>query len=200
MNLPLHPFIVHFPVALAFILPVLALVVAVMIKKRKFPMESWFLIIGLQVLVTGFGYIALETGETEEVEVSKVLDKSLINKHEEAAEIFVGSTVIILALSVALAFLREDLQSWLQYAVVALSLISCGLAYKAGVLGAELVYRYGATAAYGKEVPASHVITPKPSGIILKSSDENESLKRDEFDYGNSDEIESEDGEAKQED
>lgn len=200
MQVPLHPMMVHFPMAITFILPILVLVFAFMIKMNKMSAKSWLVIIGLQLAVVVSGYVALETGENEEVAVGKVLSKDLIHEHEEAAEIFVGSTVIALALSVAAFFLRKELSFSVKLGVACIGLISCYLAYRTGLLGGELVYKHGAAAAYSDEGPANLLPTP---GLHTSEStnpgEENESLKADENDYGDADEA-TNDEDLKQED
>ena len=161
------------------------------------------------MVTTVTGYVALESGEDEEALVQKVVDKKLIHHHEESAEIFVGSTVLALVLSVAVFFLRRELQFPIHLVVCLLSLISCYLVYETGGTGGELVYRHGAAGAYVKTE-----LIPPPStseGLLptddLNTSespvpvDETESLKQDDNDYGNSDEVlEVEDESSKQED
>jgi len=199
---PLHPLIVHFPMALTFVLPVLIVIFALMIRSNKMSPKAWLIITGLQLTVVATGYISLETGETEEHAVEKVVSKKLIHEHEEAAEIFVGSTVIALVLSIAAFFIRKELGFSLKVAIAGVSLISCYLAYKTGELGGELVYKHGAASAYIQET--SQGLLPTPGQNTSESElpvDENESLKPDENDYGNSDEIiESSDEEVKAED
>lgn len=203
MHVPFHPMIVHFPMALAFVLPFLILIFAYMIKINKMTPRGWLIIVGLQLVVTITGYVSLESGETEEHNVSKVVAKDLIHAHEEASEIFVGSTVIALVISVAVFFIRKELQFPIKLGIAVVSLVSCYLAYKAGTLGGELVYKHGAAAAYTGHIEAPQEgLLPTP-GLNTSESpmpvDENESLKPDENDYGNDDEPESDD-EVKQED
>jgi uncharacterized membrane protein len=199
MQVPFHPVIVHFPLALAFILPILMLIFIFMIKKNKMSQQAWLIIIGLQIATTLTGYIAMNAGENEEDAVEKVVNKKLIHEHEEAAEVFVGSTVIVLVLSVAAFFLRKEVQFPVYLGVCLLSLVSCFLAYKAGELGGELVYKHGAAGAYSDS--PSMGILPTP-GMNTSESDENESLKADDNDYGAADEVDEdvEDDEVKQED
>lgn len=205
---PFHPSIVHFPIALTFILPVLILIFAFMIKSKKMTHQTWLIIIGLQLATTITGYISLDSGENEEERVEKVLEKKLIQEHEEAAEIFVGATVIALVLSVAAYFLRTEIQFFVQLAICLVSLVSCFLAYTTGKLGGELVYRHGAAGAYVRSSQpteaAGEGLLPTPGMNTSESpmpGDENESLKADDNDYGNADEVEEDDDEeAKQED
>lgn len=197
---PFHPLIVHFPMAMTFILPILVIVFALMIKTNKMSQKSWLIIVGLQLAVVVTGYISLETGEMEEDRVAKVVSKHLIHEHEEAAEIFVGSTVIALVLSIAAFFIRKEMSFPLKMAIGVVGLVSCFLAYRTGKLGGELVYKHGAAAAYMEQVQEGLLPTP---GKNTSESEMplNESLKPDENDYGNSDEIiEATDEEMKQED
>lgn len=204
MQVPLHPMIVHFPMALTFILPVLVIVFAYMIKINKMTPKSWLIIVGLQLAVVITGYIALETGETEEHTVEKVVSKDLIHDHEEAAEIFVGSTVLALVLSIGVFFIRKEFQLPIKLGIALLGLLSCFLAYRTGTLGGELVYKHGAGSAYQIDENGPQGILPTPGMNTSESSsptDENESLKTDENDYGNADEvIESSHEDSKQED
>lgn len=192
MQVPVHPMIVHFPLALTFILPILILVFAFLIKNNKMTPQGWLIIIGLQLMVVATGYISLETGENEEDLVAKVLDKKLIHEHEEAAEIFVGSAVIGLVLSIGVFFIRKELQFPIKFAIAIVGLLSCYLAYLAGSLGGELVYKHGAGSAYDIPLESeSSGIVPTPKlekSDSTLSEDVNESLKTDENDYGNSDE------------
>lgn len=200
MQVPFHPVIVHFPLALAFILPILMLVFIFMIKKNKMSHQAWLIIIGLQIATTLTGYVAMNAGENEEDAVEKVMNKKFIHAHEEAAEVFVGSTVIVLVLSLAAFFLRKEVQFPVYLGVCFLSLVSSFLAYKAGESGGELVYKHGAAGAYSGNVPMG--LLPTPGMNTSESDGENESLKADDNDYGASDEVEDdiEDDELKQED
>ena len=204
MQVPVHPMIVHFPLALTFILPLLIIVFAYLIKTNKMAPQGWFIIIGLQLAVVATGYMSLETGENEEDLVVKVLDKKLINEHEEAAEIFVGSVVIGLVLSIGVFFIQNEFQFPIKLAIAIIGLLSCYFAYVAGSLGGELVYKHGAASAYEispEAAPTGAFSTPgKDFSESTQSEDVNESLKTDENDYGNSDEEIEYSDEFKQED
>ncbi len=148
MEIPLHAIVVHFPIIITFILPVLILVFALMIRAKHMNPVSWLVIVGLSMFVTGAGYFALETGETEEHRVKDIVAKNLVHEHEEAGEIFVGSTVLVLVVGIAAFFIRRENQFQLQMMVLLLSLLSGYFAYRSGKLGGELVYAHGAAEAY----------------------------------------------------
>lgn len=200
MNVPFHPAIVHFPIALTFVLPLLIVVFALFIRANKMGPKAWFIVIGLQLVVVATGYVSLESGENEEEVVERVVAKKLISEHESAAEVFVGSAVLSLVLSIAAYFVRKEIGFPLKLAVAALTLLSSYLAYNTGHLGGELVYEHGAASAYAGE-KAPEGLLPTPGLHTSESSNPvNESLKADENDYGSSDEIESSDDDDKQED
>ncbi len=202
MQVPFHPLVVHFPLALTFILPVLIVIFAWMIKVNKMTAKGWIIIVGLQMALVASGYVALETGETEEQTAKRVVAKSLIHAHEEAAEIFVGSTVLGLVLSIAAFFLRKELNFPLKLLMAALGLVSSFLAYRTGSLGGELVYVHGAANAY-RDGPTVESLLPTPGQKTSESTiqvNESESLKPDENDYGTSDDPSLGDDDFKQED
>jgi uncharacterized membrane protein len=192
MEVPYHPLVVHFPIALSVILPPLIVVFAYLIKTNKMNPVSWLIIISLQIMTVATGYMAMETGESEEETVERVVSKKLIHEHEEAAEIFVGSTVIVLVLCVAVFFIRKDFGFIIKMIIASISLFSLFLSYKTGKLGGELVYKHGGASAY-VEGPTSQGLLPT-TGLKTRESfhpiEENESLKVDEHDYGNEGETE----------
>jgi uncharacterized membrane protein len=201
--MPLHPLISHFPLVLSVIVPLAALAFAFLIRANKISSSMWLIVVAFMLSLTVSGYVALETGETEEDKVEKVVSKKIIHEHEEAAEIFVGSTVIVLALGIAAFFLRKELQFSVMLAIAGLALISTYLGFRTGKLGGELVYVHGAASAYTENVSASSLL-PTPgmntSESPMPANDENESLKTDENDYGNASEAPGDDEELKQED
>lgn len=186
---PLHPSIVHIPIVLTFIMPVLILAFAWMVKTNKMAPKGWLLIVGLQLAVVISGYVSLETGETEEHAVEKVVSKDYIAAHEEAGEIFVGSAVLALVISIAAFFIRKELQFPIKLTILAISVVSAILAWRTGKLGGELVYTHGAASAYG-HVEETNGLLPTPGLQTSESpAEDNESLKPDDNDYGNADEA-----------
>lgn len=178
--MPLHPSIVHLPLALTFILPAIVLIFAWAIHAGKMSKEMWFVVIGLQILVTSTGYIALETGETDEDKVAAITGKDIIHEHEESAEIFVGMTVISLAAGIAAWFLKPEFQDKARFALILISLIPVFFAWQTGSLGGEIVYKHGGGSAHAD---VREVFRPVPQDLSHPTDPENESLKPDENDY-----------------
>lgn len=207
MPTPFHPVIVHFPIVISFLLPLLIMVFAYMIKINKMTPRGWLIIVGLQMFATITGYVALESGETEEDLVEKIVESKYINQHENAAEIFVGASVLVLVVSVAVFFLKSSLQFYVQIGITLLSIVAAFLGYRAGKFGGELVYVHGAASAH-LEAPERRIgpegLLPTPGKVTSETApsvDENESLKADDNDYGNVDEESNTDDDgSKQED
>jgi uncharacterized membrane protein len=144
---PLHPAVVHLPIALAVLMPLFAVVALVAIAKGGAPARVWGLVLALQVLLTGSAWFAMETGEHEEERVEKVVEEHHIHEHHEAAEWFLyvaGSTAVLMA-----AGLLRDRPGRVARLVAAFgSVVVLATAARTGYLGGELVYRHGAGRAY----------------------------------------------------
>ena len=151
-----HPKLVHLPLGLAMVMPLIAAFLALGWWRGWFSLRLWGLAVGLQVLLVGSTYLAMEAGEDEEDRVEEVVSHDLIHEHEEAAEGFMTSTIVVLVLmGAALALSKKKAGLPLAAVSVAGSLVSVGLAFRAGELGGELVYRHGAASAYTDGAPAS---------------------------------------------
>lgn len=187
--MPLHPSIVHLPLVLTFLLPILVLIFAWAMKAGKMNKELWFVIIGLQILITATGYIALETGETDEDKVSAITGKEIVHEHEEAAEIFVGTTVISLAGGIIVWFLQPAFQDKGRFGVVILSLLPVFLGFRAGQLGGKIVYQHGGGSAHAD---VREVFRAEPMPLAPAEEIDNESLRPDENDYSGENVIDEE--------
>jgi hypothetical protein len=144
---PLHPAVVHIPVALAALIPFLALLAGLVIHRGLLPARSWALIVVLQALLVGSAWFALETGEHEEDRVEQVLAERYIEEHEEAAERFMVFASLGL-LIVGAGLLSGPAGGPVRVAGVAgtLAVLAAGVAV--GHSGGELVYTHGAANAY----------------------------------------------------
>lgn len=144
---PLHPAIVHFPIVLAVLAPILAAVAFWAIHSRRVPRRSWLLIVGLQLALVGATWVATETGEHEEERVERVVAERHIEKHEEKAERFLVLAALALPLAAA-GLLTGPIGTINRALTIVLSLAALGAAGATGHSGGELVYRHGAAAAY----------------------------------------------------
>lgn len=144
---PLHPAIVHFPVVLAFLLPLFAAVALWTVRRGSSPRRAWLLPAAVAVALAGSAWAAVETGEAQDERVEQVVEEQAIETHEELAEAFLtGSSVV--ALVAALGLLGGLAGRVARFATLAGSLALIVIVARVGHTGGELVYRYGAANAY----------------------------------------------------
>ncbi len=152
-----HPKLVHVPMALGVLMPLVAGGLLLAWWRNWLPGRAWFLAVGLQAILFGSGILALRSGEAEEDRVERVVAERFIEEHEEAAELFVwssGGILVLMLLAGALGSRRSALPA----AAVATvgTLVVLGLGYRTGQAGGSLVYEQGAGQAYtGARAPTA---------------------------------------------
>ena len=147
--LPLHPKLVHLPIALSFLLPLIGAGVLLQWFRGSFPRRVWWIPAVLSVLLVLSAGAAMNTGEADEDRVESVVGHDLIHDHEEAAEAFTYAAAAVALLALLGLFLKNERAARsLAAASVAASLVVLGLAFRVGELGGELVYAHGAANAY----------------------------------------------------
>jgi uncharacterized membrane protein len=161
---PLHPAVVHFPIALAVLAPALALGALVAIRLGRLPARAWAAVVLLQALLVGSGWLALETGEREEDRVEDVVAEARIEAHEAAAERFLAFAAGAAIVSAA-GLLRGRLGRAGRLAGAAASGAALAAAVAVGHSGGELVYRYGAATAYVERAQAR---SPTPHAAVAR--------------------------------
>ncbi len=153
---PLHPMVVHLPMALAGLMPLIALSALVAAWRGWLPGRPvWWAVLGLQALLTLGTFVATRTGENEEDKAESVAPRAAVHDHEEAGEAFRNAAVGTLLLTLTAAFVRREpprrILAALSVAAMGYSLV---LAWRTGKLGGELVYQHGAAGAYRSGAPA----------------------------------------------
>jgi uncharacterized membrane protein len=144
---PLHPAVVHLPIALAVLVPGLAILGIVLIHKGFLPSRGWALLVLLQALLVGSAWLALETGEDQEERVERVVAERHIEAHEEAAKRFLVVAVLGLIVSATgLLPRRTGAAGRLVTGLVSFGVLAT--AVPVGHSGGELVYKHGAASAY----------------------------------------------------
>jgi hypothetical protein len=144
---PLHPAVVHMPIALAILVPALALLAAVLISRKLVPPRTWLALVVLQGLLVGSAWLALETGEEQEERVEEVVAERHIEAHEETAERFQLAAVVALVVAAA-GLLPGPAGGIGRGAAVLVTLAVLAAGVRVGHSGGELVYRHGAANAY----------------------------------------------------
>lgn len=144
---PLHPALVHIPIALAMLMPLLSVLALLMIRWNLYPARTWGTIVLLQALLLGSGWIAASAGGREEDRVEKVVDHDLIEEHEHAAGRFLVGAGVVLVISAA-GLLSGTAGIAGRVATVVGSVALLGMSGAVGHSGGELVYKHGAASAY----------------------------------------------------
>jgi uncharacterized membrane protein len=157
---PLHPAMVHFPIALASLVPMFAILAAIAIRAGWISARAWLVVVLMQAMLAGSAWVAHETGENEEEKVEKVVDERFIEEHEEAADLLLWSAAITFAIS--LVGVAGGTVGTIGRAVSILAMFAvAGASVPAGKLGGELVYHHGAASAYVKTGEAAPVAPPQ---------------------------------------
>lgn len=160
-----HPKVVHIPMALGVLMPLIAGGLALAWWRGWLPWRAWLVAVGLQAVLLASGVVALRTGEAEEDRVERIVSESLIEAHEEAAEVFVWGSGAVLAMMLAAAAFNQK-RSGVPIAAVATlgTLVVLGLGYRTGQAGGSLVYEHGAAQAYTTSGAGDARTVPPPRG------------------------------------
>jgi uncharacterized membrane protein len=144
---PLHPAVVHLPIALAILVPIFAALAILSIWKGFLPKRSWALVVLLQGMLVGSTWLAVETGEAQEEVVERVVAEQHIKTHEEVAERFLAITGLgLLVIGMGLLPRRSGAVGRIAGTFASLAILAAAVAV--GRTGGELVYEHGAANAY----------------------------------------------------
>src|SRR5687767_5791895 len=100
-----HPKVVHLPMALGVLMPLIAAGLLLSWWRNWLPGRAWLVAVTLQAVLVASGVAALRSGEADEQRVEAVMADQFIKKHEEAAETFVVASAAVLAVMVLAAAL-----------------------------------------------------------------------------------------------
>lgn len=162
---PLHPIVVHFPIVLVVLAPLVAAGALWSIRRGTLARRAWSipaLVLGALVLSA---WVAAQTGEREEDRVERVISERPIHTHEEAAELFVYASAGVLA--IALVGLLPGTAGRIGRVVGTAGTVALvAVGWNVGRTGGELVYRHGAAQAY---------TSPRPGGgDVVRASDDDD--------------------------
>ncbi len=144
---PLHPLIVHLPIAMTVLVPLFGFGALIAIRRGARVLPVWGLATAMIALTLGSGLLAKETGEDEEDAVEKVVAEQALQTHEDAADAFVLATGVVLVIA-GVGFVRGGVGSTARAVTAAGTLAVLGFGYNVGHTGGQLVYRDGAASAY----------------------------------------------------
>lgn len=144
---PLHPVVVHFPVVLAILLPVVAAATLWAIAKGARPMRAWSLSIAVAAALTVSAWVAVETGEDQEERVENVVGESRLSTHADAGRALLFASVGVLAV-LGLGLMPGDKGRIARVVGAVSTLTVAGAAFRVGATGGDMVYKYNAASAY----------------------------------------------------
>lgn len=144
---PLHPAVVHFPVVLAFLLPVFAIGALWVIRRGTRMRVAWSLPLGLAIALTASAWLAVTTGGNQGERVERVVSEQVIEEHEEMAEAFLAASAVLTAIA-ALGLIGGRAGKVARVLTAAGAVVLMAGAARVGHAGGQLVYKYGAGSAY----------------------------------------------------
>ena len=144
-----HPKLVHVPIALGVLMPLVSAGLLLAWWREWLPRRGWLIAVALQAILLVSGVMALRSGEAEEERVEDVVAERFIEAHEEAAEVFVGASGGVLAVMLLAAALGSRRAAFpLASAATLGTIVVLGLGYRTGEAGGRLVYQHGAAQAH----------------------------------------------------
>ncbi len=144
---PLHPALVHLPLGLAVLLPLVTLLCLAAIARGFLPARAWWGIALVAAVLAGGALATEEAGEDQVERVEPVVGKDALHEHEESGEWFVwlalGTSVLAAA---GLLGGRPGRVARIATLVASALLLAAGV--RTGESGGHLVYVHGAANAY----------------------------------------------------
>ncbi|MCL4812301.1 MAG: hypothetical protein KJ061_16935 [Vicinamibacteraceae bacterium] len=186
-SLPLHPAIVHLPLGLAFVMPLIVLGFTWALWTGRIGRRGWMAVVALQLLLVGAGVAAKTTGEREEDRVEPEVPGSALELHEERADQFVWAAAATLAVALLVLAVPRPAAARLVAAVTLTSaVVVTTAAIRVGHAGGQLVYVHNAGAAYAtgqSRVRRSEATRLRPRGSeVLGRRGDARLVPRDERD------------------
>ena len=148
---PLHPMIVHLPMALVVLLPLFTAIALFGISRGAPARLSWRTVVFLQVVLSLSTWAAVETGENDEDYYERGPTEEVLESHEELAEVFLAFTLAALPLAAA-GLLAGRLGQMARYSFGAATIALLIMGAMVGHRGGAIIYPDGAKATAEKLV------------------------------------------------
>jgi uncharacterized membrane protein len=160
---PLHPAIVHFPIVLAFLLPFVAAGALWAIRRGARSRRAWIVPLALSAALALSAWVSVETGEAQDERVEQVVPGQALDRHEDAAELFLNlSGVLLLVTAAGLAGGAVGKSARVVAMIGAAALVV--VVARVGHTGGQLVYQYDAASAYAHPANATVARTATDGG------------------------------------
>lgn len=148
--LPLHPKLVHVPMALCVLMPMIVVLIWIGVRRGWFAPRAWLIAAFLQGATLIGGIAALQSGKDDGAKVEGYASEEALGAHEDRAYWFLYVAAANLALCGAAFLLHRDrARQQLVGAVAFVGLIGGAYAgYRVGDAGGRLVYVANASDAH----------------------------------------------------
>lgn len=148
---PLHPAVVHFPIVLMFVAPLVAGWAIWRMRTPEYGNRVWLIVPVLLSAVAVSSFVAVQTGEDGEDFAEQYVDHDTVEEHEEQGTQFMWFAIASLVIA-ATGFLPGRTGSALRYLTLVMVLVGAGLVTRTGHSGGQMVYEQmvgGGTASTG---------------------------------------------------
>jgi hypothetical protein len=145
--MPLHPAIVHIPLVLCGLTPIVAAFLAWRTWRGHGDRRAWLVAIALQLVIVIGAYVAANAGSSDAHAIGGAVPRDAIHEHAQAAGWFEWAADATLALLVAAAALRDKRSAIAGFAAAAVATVTVAIAFRVGHLGGEIVFEHDAPAA-----------------------------------------------------
>jgi phosphatidylglycerophosphate synthase len=144
---PLHPAVVHFPIVIATLLPIVAVASLILILRGRGARPLWMVVVLLGGSLAVSSWASVRTGEAQEEAVEEFVGDGAIHDHEESAEAFLLLSVLAFGVLTA-GLLKGKPGQAARLVGAAMTILVLVFGVKVGHSGGELVYVHGAAQAY----------------------------------------------------
>lgn len=145
---PLHPAVVHMPIALIVLLPFFVAGSWYAIRRGARPLVAWGITTALLATLSLSAFVALQTGNTQGEKVEEVIGEKVIETHEEMAETFLILSCVVLGVA-GFGFIKGTPGSLARAATGVGVMALLGFGARVGHTGGQLVYQHNAASALG---------------------------------------------------
>jgi uncharacterized membrane protein len=181
---PLHPAVVHFPVVLAVLIPLVAIGALWAIRSGARPMRAWGITTAVAAALALSAWVSVETGEDQGEKVEKTVGEARVDAHAEAGQLLLYTSAGVLAI-IALGLMPGNAGRAARVAGAIGTLAVAGAAVRVGHSGGQLVYKYNAASAYATTGAAAGeggegASTATEKGENAEKGEKGEGTERDE--------------------
>ena len=148
---PLHPAVVHFPIVLMLIAPLVTAYVLWRLRGAESRTKTWFIVPVLLAAVAVSGFVAQQSGEQGEEVAEEFVEHDVIERHEEQGKQFVWFALATVVVAAA-AFASGSVGWSLRMLTLVMTIVGAILVTRTGHSGGTMVYDHMVRVAPGTVV------------------------------------------------